>query len=79
MKSLELQVCRILHAKIKRIAMAAYAKANDGRKRHAPYSLPVEVDNMIAMLGRTATATNDELEAMAQYATTGAVGEMTCS
>lgn len=79
MSNLEHQTCRILHAKIKRIATAAYAKANDGRKRNAPYSLPVEVDNMVAMLGRTATATSDEMEAMVQYATTGAVRELVCS
>ena len=79
MSSLEHQACRILHAKIKRIATAAYAKANDGKKRHVPYSLPVEVDVMVAMLGRTAIATDDELETMVQYAITGAVRELTCS
>ena len=77
--TLEHQACRILHAKIKRIATAAYAHVNDGRKRYVPYSLPVEVDVMVSMLGRTAIATDDELEAMVQYATTGAVRELTCS
>lgn len=79
MSNLERQVCVILHAKIKRISVAAHTKANDGRRRHIPYSLPVEVDIMVAMLGRTATATADELEAMVQYATTGAVRELVCS
>ena len=79
MSTLEHQACRILRAKIKRIATAAYAKANDGKKRHVPYSLPAEADAMVAMLGRTAIATNDELEAMVQYATTGAVMDLTCS
>ena len=79
MSTLESQVCSILHGKIKRIATAAYAKANGGKKRYVPYSLPVEVDVMVAMLGRTAIATSDELEAMVQYATTGAVGELSCS
>ena len=79
MSSLERQVCAILHGKIKRIAANAYAKANEGKRRYAPYSLPIEVDIMVAMLGRTATATADELEAMVQYATTGAVRELACS
>ena len=79
MNNLEHQACRILHAKIKRIATAAYIKANGGKRRYVPYSLPVEVDVMVAMLGRTAIATSDELEAMVQYATTGAVRELSCS
>ena len=79
MRSLEIQVCAILHCKVHRIAVAAYIRANDGKRRHHPYALPEEVHVMVAMLGRTAVATDDELEAMAHYATTGAVREAICS
>ena len=41
-----------------------------------PYSLPAEVDEMVAMLGRIDGASIAELEQFAHYATTGAVREI---
>lgn len=75
-QSLRDQVNRILHAKVLTIARHEYAKANPqpGRK-HKPYTLPSCAHDMVAMLGRIETATADELEAMAHYATTGEVFE----
>lgn len=75
-QSLSTSVQHILNAKIRAIARHEYAKANPqpGRK-HKPYTLPACAHEMVAMLGRIETATADELEAMAHYATTGEVFE----
>ena len=79
--SLKDQVNSILHAKIKRIAEECFRKANPNPKpmqtSFKPYSLPQEVDEMVAMLGRIESATDAELEAFAHYATTGSVRELT--
>lgn len=70
------QVARILNAKVAAIARIEYAKANPpGMRRHHAYTLPQCAHDMVAMLGRIESATADELEAMAHYATTGEVFE----
>lgn len=78
--SLKEQVNRILHAKVKRIAQDCFRKANPNPKptqtQFRPYSLPAEVDEMVAMLGRIESATDAELEAFAHFATTGAAREL---
>ena len=75
------QVCRILNAKIKRIASDCYRKANQTPpKMHGtpkPYTLPQEAHDMVAMLGRIECATSEELEQFCHFATTGAVRELT--
>lgn len=80
MSDLERQVCAILNSKIHRIAVDCYRRANPRpvpmHKQPKPYTLPVEVHVMVAMLGRTGNATDSELEAMASYATTGAVQQL---
>lgn len=71
------QVCRMLNHKIKRIAQSEHSKTNPiSGKRYQPYSVPECVDLMVSMLGRIETASGDELEAMALYATTGEVREL---
>ena len=69
------QVCRILNAKIKRIATECYSKANPMPvKMHGnpkPYALPQEAHDMVEMLGRIESATSEELEQFAHFATTG--------
>lgn len=76
MKSLKQQVCAILNNKIKAIAVREYEKANGGKKRYIPYTLPACVDVMVSMLGRIEASTPDELEGFASYATTGEVFEL---
>ena len=75
MKTLKQQVNDMLHSKIKRIAQREYAKANPypQKRKHKPYTLPVEVKEMTEMLGRIESASDDELNEMAAYATSGAV------
>ena len=74
--TLKQQVSNILNAKIKRIASACWLKANPNwrntSKRNA-YTLPVEVEELTAMLGKIETATSEELEQMAFNATNGAI------
>lgn len=81
MKSLRQHANFILHAKIKRLAEKEYIKANPSPLKPGrspkPYTLPACVDEMVKMLGRVEIATDEELEAMAFYATTGEVFELT--
>jgi hypothetical protein len=78
MNTLKEQVNAMLHGKIRAIARVEYAKANPlGAKRHRPYSLPACVDVMVKMLGRVENCSNADLEAIAHYATTGEVFELT--
>jgi hypothetical protein len=76
-QTLKTQVSTILHARIKRMAVKAYAQANPrpvplGRQSK-PYRLPHEVGEMVKMLGRIESATEAELEQMAAFAGSGAV------
>ena len=77
--SLKEQVSRILNAKIRRISHDCFRQANPRinptQTRVRPYTLPLEVREMVAMLRRIEEATNEELEQFAHYATTGAVRE----
>jgi len=74
------QVSRILNDKIKRLALAAYKQANPNsipaNKQSKPYTLPSECEELVGMLGRIESADSGELEAMAHFATTGAVREL---
>lgn len=66
------QVARILNDKIARICRVEYIRANPKpvptHKQPRPYSVPQEAREMIAMLGRLETASNEELEEMAAFA-----------
>jgi hypothetical protein len=81
--SLKAQVSLILNAKIRRIALTAYIRANPVPpklgKLAKPYTLPLEVKVMTDMLGRIECASVDELESFAHFATTGAVRELATS
>lgn len=78
MKTLKQQVCGILNGKIQRIAQREFAAANpDGARKHRAYSLPAEVGVLVEMLGRIETASDSELEAMASFATSPRMREMT--
>jgi hypothetical protein len=73
-ESLKLQVNRILHAKVARIAKAEFAKVNPTPKLGKPikpYSLPQFAHDLVAMLGQIESASTEELEQFAHYATTG--------
>lgn len=78
--TLKQQVNRILHAKIRRISVAAFMAANPCPPRLGklakPYSLPSEVAVMCDMLGRIESASIDELESFAHFAITGSVREL---
>ena len=80
MNSLKNQVSRILNDKIKRISLSAYKQSNPNpvpsNKQSNPYALPCECEALVGMLGRIESADNDELEAMAHYATTGSLREL---
>lgn len=76
------QVDRILDDKIARISRDAWAKKNklpNGmlRKKHVPYTLPAIVDQLVKMRSECAdeNTTNERLEQIAAFATTGEVRE----
>lgn len=84
MKSLAQQATRIVEDKIKRIATKEYIKANTlsngkQRKKYAPYTLPEVVKEMTNFISELAdeNITNDRIEEIVNYVTTGQIRELT--
>ena len=86
MKTLASQVDIIVDDKIARIAHREWLAANtlpNGkmRRRYVPYTLPAEVQVLVSMRSECAdeSTSDDRLEAIAAYATGGAIRELAFS
>lgn len=70
------QVHNMLESKIHRLCQMAYDQANHGHKRHVPYSIPDEAQDMVDMLRNLGPETSrEDCEAMAGFATSPGVNQ----
>jgi hypothetical protein len=70
------QVYNMVDSKVARLSLQAYDAANTGRKRHVPYTIPAEAEDMVQMLGELGPDTSTErCQEIAGYATSPAINQ----
>ena len=71
------RVYNLVDGKVYRLSWQAYVAANRGKARHVPYTVPAEVDEMVAMLGELDEhCTPQRCEEIAGFATSPGVNQL---